>query len=224
MKSSTAAALGLAALLSFAATPSLVAAGAGAGPEMPTPSAPATGSDESMPLYAPFVHGDQTLSLAAGVDVPLFISVPAESTSTSAHTLYSGGLFSFSYQYFLTGNIAIGGTIDGAFNGTIGGRTLFMAPLSFRGAYWWNLSAFEICAAVEGGAYLMSLDSGGSSEVSVDPFAKVGGGAFWRVSRGWSVGLQSYFWFLPEFKPGGDQNLTAYTGILEVSIAAFYHL
>lgn len=224
MKPSTATAFGLAALLSLAAAPFARAQAAGPSPSQPGASAPSVGSDEEQPLFAPFVRGDQTLSLAAGVDIPLFLSVPAKSSSTSASTLYSGGLFSFGYQYFLTKSLAIGGTIDGAFNGTIAGRTLFVAPLSFRTAYWWDFSPFEVCAAVEAGAYLMSLDSGGTSEVAVDPFAKAGGGAYWRVSRGWSIGLQTYFWFLPEIKTAGDMGLDAYSGFLEVAIAAFYHL
>jgi hypothetical protein len=184
----------------------------------------ASGAMDSEQVYAPYGRGDQTLSLAAGVDVPLFISVPAVSSSTSASTLYSGGLFSFSYQYFLNHHLAIGGTIDGAFNGVIDGSTLFVAPLSFRTAYWWSLGSFELCAAVEAGAYLMSLDYSGTSYVAVDPFGKAGGGVYWRVSRGWSVGLQSYFWFLPEIKTNGNTQFNAYSGFLEVAIEAFYHL
>lgn len=222
MKSSTAAALGLSLALSFAALP--LAQAQAAGSSKPEATGLAAGSVDSEQVYAPYGRGDQTLSLAAGVDVPLFISVPANSSSTSASTLYSGGLFSFSYQYFLNGGLAIGGTIDGAFNGVIDGSTLFVAPLSFRTAYWWTLGSFELCAAVEGGAYLWSLDYSGTSNVGVDPFAKAGGGVYWRVSRGWSVGLQSYFWFLPEIKTSGVTQLNAYSGFLEVAIAAFYHL
>lgn len=224
MKRSTAAAVGLAALLCCAASPFAGAQTAGSSSPLAGASAAPAGSDEAQPLYAPFVRGDQTLSLAAGVDIPLFLKVPAKSSSATPSTLYSGGLFSFSYQYFLERGLAIGGTIDGAFNSTIAGRTLFVAPLSFRVAYWWDLSLFEVCAAVEGGAYLMSLDSGGTAEVAVDPFAKAGGGIYYRISRGWSLGLQTYLWFLPEIKTAGDTSLDGYAGFLEVAIGAFYHL
>ncbi|MGO8694244.1 MAG: TP0733 family outer membrane beta-barrel protein [Rectinemataceae bacterium] len=222
MKSKTAAAIGLGALLILAATP--FARAQTAVSSKPEASDLAAGSSDAGQVYAPYGRGDQTLSLAAGVTVPLLLSVPAQSSSTSAANLYTGGLFSFSYQYFLSHGLAIGGTIDGAFNGVIDGSTLFVAPLSFRTAYWWSLGAFELCTAVEFGAYLLDLDYSGTSNVAVDPFGKAGGGVYWRVSRGWSVGLQSYFWFLPEIKTNGDTTKDGYVGFLEVAIAAFYHL
>lgn len=222
MKSSTAAALGLSLALGIAALP--LAQAQTPGSLSPSETSDPSANVASEQIYAPFRNGDQTLSLAAGVSIPLFISVPAQRSSSSASTLYAGGLFSFSYQYFLMGGFAIGGTIDGAFNGVIDGSSLFLAPLTFRQAYWWSFGSFEVCTAIEEGAYLWSLDYSGTSYVGVDPVAKAGGGIYWRVSQGWSVGLQSYFWFLPEIKTSGNTSLDAYTGMLEVSIGAFYHL
>jgi hypothetical protein len=179
------------------------------------PTGPATAAAGNA---RPFETGDQTISLAAGVSVPLF-TFGGDSTTTKPN-LYAGGSFSFTYQYFLGGGLAIGGTLCGDFNQTIGGRNFFMAPLSFRTAYWWTLDPFEFAVAVEAGAYLSRV----SGEGMIGPFAKIGGGVFWRVSNGWSVGVQPYYWFVPEIHAAPYENLTRFGNFLETSISAIYHL
>ena len=218
MKPSIAAATALAALLLVAALP---AAFAQAGTPADKPAQPVEGPPPSGDETAsnPFRRGDQTIALGAGLQIPLFIA-PAAAGATADTTLLLGGAFSFQYQYFVSTGIAIGGTIAGAFNGTIGGRSVFVAPLSFRTAYWWSILPFEFCAGGELGAYLVRLDGNGV----IGPFAKAGGGAFWKTSSAWSLGLQSYFWLVPEIHTGAYADLTRWTGFMEVSLAAVYHL
>ncbi len=237
MKSSQAAALTLALLLCLAAAPAVLAqdnGGQAAGPPSPPPAQPAVPGPEtpapptppsgpSSPASGefgdtnPFLAGEQTIGLSAGAQIPLFMAPGATDNNSK---LLVGGVFGFSYQYFIARGIALGGSLAGAFNGTIGGRSLFVAPLSFRTAYWWAAMPFEFCAAAEAGGYLMRLDTHGM----LGPFAKVGGEVLWRISQGWSVGVKGYLWIVPEIHTGSNSSLSRTSGLTEVAMSAVYHL
>jgi hypothetical protein len=166
-----------------------------------------------------FDKGGHTMTLSTGAQLPLFI-LPRDSGATLDSTLKVGGNFSLSYQYFVANHLAIGGTFAGAFNGTVGGRNLFIAPLSFRTAYWAARLPWEYFAAAEVGGSIMRLSGNGM----ITPFAKAGGGVLYQISKDWSVGVQSYYWFVPELHTGSQTALTRYGNFLEIALAAVYHL
>ncbi len=165
----------------------------------------------------PFLDGDQTLQINAGFQFPLFL---LPETGYGVDNLKTGGAFSFTYQYFLSRGFAVGGSLTGSFNGTIGDQTVFIAPLGVTAAYWWSKMPLEFCVLGELGGYLMRYNKKGM----IGPFAKAGGGAFWRITSSWSLGLQGFLWFVPEFHVGEYADLTQYSGFVETSIAAVYHL
>jgi len=216
MKPYSAAVVGLSALLALAPIQSVLAQ-EDPGSEMPSSPDIASPEVELEPVN-PFLPGDQTIGLTVGLQLPLFI-LP-DTRAVIEPKLDLGGSFSFSYQYFIYRGIAIGGTIGGAFNSSIGDQSLFVAPLSFRGAYWWTLGSFEFDVGAEVGGYLLRLGDDGV----LGPFAKLGGGAFWNSASSWSIGLQSYFWLVPELHVGDYSDLTRTSGFLEVALAAVYHL
>ncbi len=162
--------------------------------------------------------GDQTIGLAIGLHLPLFI-FDKDLTVTGANT-NPGASFSLTYQYYLSHGFALGGTFAGAFNTTIGDRNLFVAPLSLRAAYTWVFGSIELGLDVEAGAYLMKLDS----NFFMGPFAKAGASAYWRVMNAWSIGIETAYWFIPEIHTGDYISFTRYGNALEVGIAAAYHL
>jgi len=182
------------------------------------PESPPDGSESvnTTPVN-PFLRGEQTLQLNVGFQIPAFL---APVTDQGVANLDLGGVFSFSYQYFLSRGFALGGTISGAFNSTIGGLTVFVAPVGVTAGYWWSRMPFEFCAIGELGGYLMRYNAKGM----LGPFAKVGGGAFYRITSSWSLGLQSFFWFVPEIHYGEYSDLTQFSGFVEASVAAVYHL
>ncbi len=218
MKPHSAATLVLAALLLLPISP--LAADSPGGDKNPSPgSGPNIGSDTSDAIGSvnPFLPGEQTIGLAAGLQIPAFL-LPSEGGGIG--NLKLGGSFSFSYQYFIARGLGIGGNIAGAFNPTIGGLWLFTAPLGFTAAYWWAKLPFEFSLLGEAGGYLMRYNNYGM----IDPFAKAGCGAYWRATPSWSIGLQAYFWFVPEIHYGGSSDLSAYAGFVETSLAAVYHI
>ena len=95
-----------------------------------------------------------------------------------------------------------------------------MAPLTFRTAYWWTLKSFEFGIIAEPGIYIMRLQGNGM----MGPVLKAGGVADWRVSNGWSVGIQAMYWLIAEIHTGSYSDLTRYGNFLQTGVVATYHL
>ena len=165
----------------------------------------------------PFLPGEQLLGIAAGAQIPVFL-VPT--TGQGIANLYVGASFSFSYQYFVARGLAIGGNIAGAFNGTISGQSIFVAPLGFTTSYWFAKLPFEFSVLGEAGAYILRYNTYGM----FDPFLQAGGGVYWRSTATWSLGLQAYLWFVPEIHYDNYASLSQYAGFIETSLTAVYHL
>jgi hypothetical protein len=172
---------------------------------------------EEMTSNNPFLPGEQTIGIAAGLSIPAFI---LPKTEGGAGNLKLGGSFQFAYQYFVYRGFAVGGNLAASFNTTIGGLSVFILPLGATAAYWWTKLPFEFTVLGEGGIYMMRENGEGI----IDPFAKAGVGAYWRISSGWSVGIQTCLWFVPELHYGNYASLTQYGGFVETSLAAVYHL
>jgi hypothetical protein len=217
MKFTTAVAITLFLLCPATATFAQTIAHANALPVAPEASASAGTSAPALSDRL-FETGDQTINLAIGTQIPLFV-FGGDATSMTAN-FYTGASFSLSYQYYILHGLAVGATVSGSYNQTVGGRSLFVAPLSLRTAYWWSLDPFEFCVAVEAGGYISIVNPAGM----IGPFAKAGGGVYWRVSNSWSIGVQPYYWFIPEIHTSSYANLTRFGNVLEVSAAAYYHL
>jgi hypothetical protein len=182
-----------------------------------SPADPAIGPSSTDTPVNPFLPGEQIIGLSAGFHIPLFL-LPESGGGVS--NLGLGGSFSFSYQYFVARGLSLGGNIAGAFSGTIGGSSVFIAPLGVTTSYWWSTLPFEFSVLGEAGGYLMRYNGKGI----IDPFFKAGGGAYWRATASWSIGLQAYLWFVPEIHYGAYSNLSQYAGFVETSISAVYHL
>lgn len=193
-------------------------------PQAPAAEPPVADSPVGAALPAeqanPFLPGEQTIGLSVGLQIPALMYFPGTSSFGDLSKLDLGGSFSFSYQYFIERGLAIGGSLAGAFNNTIGGLTVFTAPLGFTTSYWWSVMPLEFSVLAEAGGYLTRYDSLGMLGL----FAKAGGGAYWRITPGWSVGLQAYFWFLPELHASPHTDLDALAGYVETSVGAIYHL
>jgi len=162
--------------------------------------------------------GSQIISLSTGAGIPLFI-VPADSLATVDRPLGIGASFNLGYQYFIANSLTIGGSLTGAFNGTVGGRTLFMAPIAFKLGYWWGTAPMEYTVGLDLGMNILRLSGDGM----ITPFAKLGAGMFVKLTQSWSLGGQAYWWLIPEIHTGAYSDLTRYGNFLEISIGALYH-
>jgi hypothetical protein len=165
----------------------------------------------------PFLQGAQNIGLAAGLHIPSFLT-PVSGGGVKNIDL--GSSFSFSYQYFIARGWAIGGSLSAAFNSTIGGSSLFTLPLGVTASYWWTKLPLEFTLGAEAGAYLMRENGKGM----FGPFGKVGGGAYWRISPSWGIGIQTNLWLVPEIHYGDYASLSQFGGFVETSLSAVYHL
>jgi hypothetical protein len=220
MKPSTAAVLGLALILVTGPAGRLAAqesAGSQAGKATSKPSA-TIGSGVDLGNDTPFTVGSQLISIAVAGQTPLFTFGGDASTTTA--NMYLGGSFTFGYQYFVARSLSIGGALSGSYNLSIGSLDLFILPLTFKTAYWWSLLPFEFSVSAEVGGYMMRFDGNGM----LGPIAKAGGGAYYRVSSGWSLGFEANYWFVPEIHTGTYENLTRFGNFLETGLTAVYHL
>jgi hypothetical protein len=189
----------------------------GAAPGNPPVSSPADGSAIDNVDVNPFLPGEQAIGLSAGLHIPTFL---APVTGGGVKNINLGGSFSFSYQYFLARGWALGGDLAASFNSTIGGSSIFTLPLGVTGAYWWAKLPFEFTLGAELGAFMMRENGEGM----FGPFAKAGGGAFWRITPSWGVGVRTNLWFVPELHYGTYSSLSQYGGFVETSLSAVYHL
>ena len=181
---------------------------------------PLTAQDLQENPYFGGLHkkGSQLIEINVGAGIPLFI-VPASPTPGDPNPLDIGASLNIGYQYFIGNNFTIGGALCGAYNGTIGGRNLFMAPLSFRTGYWFGKGSIEASVGGDVGFVIMRLSGNGV----ISPFAKAGGGAYFQVTDAWSLGGQVYWWLIPEIHFGTEAAYTRYGNFLELSLGAVYH-
>ncbi|MEI6875996.1 MAG: hypothetical protein WCL50_12805 [Spirochaetota bacterium] len=182
-----------------------------------TPGAPVESGEQGTLSSSPYKSGDHSISLSAGGMIPLAI-IPFAGAATSQ--LHIGAGFGFSYRYFLDRQWAVGGSVSGAFNGTLAGRSLFIAPLSADISYWKAFVPFEFFLEGGVGGFLSRLDTNGM----IGPFAKVGGAALWRTGSGWSVGIKSDVWLVPEIHVAPYADLTRTGLLLDAGLFAVYHL
>lgn len=221
MKPHSAAALAVAALLLLPFSAFALDSSGAAQPEGPS-SPPETSAPPAAPDLSgsPFLPGEQMIIIAAGLHIPAFLYT---ATGSGVGNLSLGGSFSFDYQYFVARGLSIGGNVAGAYNDTIGGLSIFTAPIGFTASYWWTKLPFEFSVLGEAGGYIMRY-AVTPSKGMIDPFAKAGAGVYWRATPSWSLGLQAYLWFIPEIHYGDSANLWGYGGFVETSIGAVYHL
>jgi hypothetical protein len=175
------------------------------------------GEPEAVTSNSPFLPGEQLIGIGLGLQIPSFV---LPKTGEGASNIKLGGSFSFSYQQFVARGFAIGGELSATYNSTIGGSSLFILPLGMTASYWWTKLPFEFSILGEGGIYMMRENKEGI----FDPFARVGVGVYWRVSSGWSIGLQPSLLFIPEIHYGNQKSLTQFGGFIDASLSAVYHL
>jgi hypothetical protein len=173
--------------------------------------------EEVITSMNPFLPGEQTIGISAGLQIPAFL---LPKTGEGASNLKLGGSFGFSYQYFLYRGFALGGDLSASYNTTISGLSVFILPLGVTASYWWTKLPFEFQIFGEAGVYMMRENHQGI----IDPMAKFGVGAYWRLSSGWAVGLRPTFWFIPELHYGEYKSLTQYGGFVDAALTAVYHM
>jgi hypothetical protein len=167
--------------------------------------------------YSPSLYnkGDQTFSITLGTIKPLFyLDADGEKLDNKSKL---GGAGSLSYSYFFTPHFALGGEFGGMFSGTVGGNMLYIMPFGLRATYQYVAGQFEFPFSVMVGGATQSY-------LGTDYFGlivKPGAGAYWRATPDWSFGLNTIWWWVPEWT--SDRNTTVFGNFLELTLTARYH-
>lgn len=162
--------------------------------------------------------GDQSITIQAGGFVPLFV-LDSTGALIPSSNMYPGASFDVQYRYMLDNHIGLGGSISGSFVTTIGGGTLFFAPIGATVAWVGGGDPLEYEVFAELGMNIIRLYGNGL----IEPYAKLGAGVSHYVALAWDIGLKVAWCFFPEFHLGTYSNLNSYANFLEFSIGASYH-
>jgi len=182
-----------------------------------TAAAQEGGPDASSSPFPPFERGDGILSLALGTSVPLGFYDP-NASAFSGSNMNMGIEFALSYLGFLNDSWLIGGEAGGSFMNTVGGRSLFMAPIALRVGYAIPLNPIIILPSAGVGVAIMSI---GSSK-HVDPIFKLGSSFLYRATLDLSYALDLFAHIVPQFYADETQNRTGF--FIEATLALSYHL
>ena len=116
-------------------------------------------------------------------------------------------------------HFGIGGSIAGSYVTTIGGGTLFLAPIGLSAAWVGGTELLEFEGSTELGMNIMRLYGNGI----ISPYAKLGIGLSRYINSSWSIGAKMNWWFVPELHIGTYSNLNSFANFLEFSVGATYH-
>jgi hypothetical protein len=168
--------------------------------------------------YVPelYSRGDQTFTITLGVVFPAGFT--GDDGRSITHNLSPvGGTGSLSYTYFFDAHWFVGGEIGGMFIGSVAENMYFIVPIGIRGGYQFVLKRFEIpLTAALGMAPQRYLDLG-----YFGFYTKLGGSLFFRFSPDWSFGLNSAWWWAPQWTSDASKNVNG--NFMEVTLSARYH-
>ena len=169
--------------------------------------------------FTEYSLGDQMLSINLGLMVPLFFNWGPEGFART--NLSVGGIGSLQWGSFINSRVALGMELAGTFMFTPNGRSLFMVPITGKVSYFFRPYPFEIPIFLGAGLNISRLDD----QTKFDPILKPGASFYWAYNPEWSFGLNTVWWWVPQFyrgpePPSGD---TRVGNFLELSLSALYH-
>ena len=155
--------------------------------------------------YGMHLPGDQFIRLSLGTSYPL--NFPNPSTVIKGDSqLKIGGQGSIGYHSFITSKFALGVDLGFGFNITIGSHSFNTVPITLIGTYEPTVGKFSFPLALGIGAAWESYN--GKNYFPGFTF-QARGGAHYRITENWSLGLETAYRFLPQFNSwhhSGEEN------------------
>jgi hypothetical protein len=175
--------------------------------------------DSDWEIYAPefYSRGDQTFIISVGV---MFPTVFVDSSGNLIDHNFSppiGGTGSLAYNYFLGSHVSLGGEIGGMFSYTAGESTVFIIPIGFRAGYQFVVRRFE---------FPLTLTVGFAPQRYLNLgyfgfFAKGGGSVYFRFSPEWSFGVNTNWFWLPQWTRDPAKDVQG--NMVDLTIGFRYH-
>ena len=172
-------------------------------------------------LYS-YSRGDQIFCINLGLVSPLFY---LEKNSGFMDTnMNLGGMGALSYNNFLGPHLFWGLEISGMFASTVGQNMYYIVPMGGRIGYQLQFNRFEFPLSVMLG---FAPQSHNQRSYFSWLFVKPGAGAFFRVNQEWSFGINTNFWWVPQWNAKtvelNDSRINIHGFFMEITAGARYH-
>lgn len=155
-------------------------------------------------------RGDQFLKIGVMGNFPL----------NFGDQLTIGGSAQLGYYRFLNGWLALGGELMAGYNPTIGSNVFTFVPITFGAMVQPCAGRFEFPVTLSVG---FAFETCANKKYFPGFAAKAESGAFFRITEGWSVGLNAEFLYLPEWYTTTKNADSDYGIFMEAGVSARYH-
>jgi hypothetical protein len=181
-------------------------------------AAPTFAADDTGASTSQYALGDQTMSINAGLFVPLFL-LPSGTVLLAGNPpqLTFGAVGSLSWAAYVTPQIRLGIDVAGNFTLSPNSNVLLMLPLVAKGAYVFTFYPFELPVTFGIGANIVKY----VDKSSLDLLLRPGASFYWIYNSSWSFGVNLQYWFDMQFNT--DPSKSRYGNFLEFSLSALYH-
>jgi hypothetical protein len=181
-------------------------------------AAPLGAEDANSPVASQYSLGDQTMSINAGLFLPLFL-LPSGVVLISGKPpqLTAGAVGSLSWAAYVTPEIRLGADVAGNFTLSPNANILLMLPFVAKISYVFSFYPFELPVTMGVGANIVKY----TTLSTIDLLLRPGVALYWIYNSSWSFGLNVNYWFDMQFNT--TPSLTRYGNFLELSLSALYH-
>jgi hypothetical protein len=174
---------------------------------------------EEEPVEEPFIVyslGQQTLSISAGLFVPLFLqSFDWEYAKTN---LKLGAAGSLQWGIHLSNNWMTGLEVGGVLSKDINDASFFMLPITAKVGYIIHFFPFEFPIFLGTGLNIVKLED----VLNLTWIIKPGFSSIWKYNINWGFGLNVVYWWVPQFW-SDDHNKGRMGNFLELTLTAQYN-
>jgi hypothetical protein len=173
-------------------------------------------SDWDGPLPSLYTRGDKTFNISLGPIFPvLFLDNNNEVYDSQISV---GGTGALGFAYYLSPHFFTGGEVQFMLAGSLMSHFLTLTSFGAFGGYQFILGRFEIP---------LSLTIGLNSESFLAKYylglvVKPQAAAYFRYNSGWSFGLSTAWWWVPQWPKAGPE-YHRYGNFLDVSLALRHH-
>ena len=164
-----------------------------------------------------YALGDQTMSINAGLFVPLFLFDNNLNGALFGSQLTFGAVGSLTWAAYVTPQIRLGADVGGNFTLSPNSNILLMLPFVAKVAYVFTFYPFELPVSFGIGMNIVKY----VDKSSLDLLLRPGASFYWIYNSNWSFGVNLLYWFDMQFNT--DPSLSRYGNFLEFSLSALYH-
>jgi hypothetical protein len=186
---------------------------------LPAGAAVAQEAQEEQPVEEPFIVyslGQQTLSISAGLFIPLFFQTFGWDYASTNLKLGAAG--SLQWGIHLNNNWMLGLEVSGMISKSKQENNLFQLPITAKTSYIIHFFPFEFPIFVGTGLDVVKY----SDQIHLNWIVKPGFSSIWKYDINWGFGLNVVYWWVLQPWPKQPE-LGRMGNFLEVTLTAQYN-